>query len=454
MTRSIFAALLFLLFAFVSANNAVADDPKKKEGEEEKPAFKLGKDVEKELLPLFKAIALADRSRATVELSAETLANGRVLNRQKSTYQIASTHPNMFTVYLKQPEKRTRVYCNGKDFIVALAPDAFFRVPEPLNLIDAVFEMPVEMGPYPEAVFALTFAGADPALTMLAGMESVEIVERGMFRGKVPSIQFKGVQDDGVVWNFWISREKEPKPLRLLVDLTTMLRENAQMKMPPGYAYELRFDFLTWRMSGEVDKKLFAYNPPSNATEYESTADYYSKLSGAASQHPLEAYAAPRFNARLLSGRGFTAKSLENRVLVLDFWASWCTPCAEAIPVVADVCKEYANKGVVFLPINVGESPELMQEYIKEQGWKIDPVVDEKMAISKAFKADVIPLTMLVSRTGVIESVHFGFAGTEALEKRLKDDLDVLVVGGKIASAPKKKPEEKQKSSASKQDRK
>jgi thiol-disulfide isomerase/thioredoxin len=463
MTRIRFLTLLALLLTSLFSGGALADDAAngkavgkgkavakskattKKEAAEAQPKFKLSKDVEEALLPFFRSIAKADVSRATVELSAETLDNGSVVDRKKSTYQIASKHPNLFTVYLKQPDQRTRLYCDGKDFFAAVAPDAYFQLPEPLSLFDAVFDMPVPLGPYPEAVFALTFAGADPSLTLLGGMESVEIVDRGKFRGAIPAIHFKGVQDDGVVWDFWISQEKQPKPLRLLVDLTSMLRDNAQMRMAPGVTYELRYDFLTWRVTGTVDDKLFKYSPPKGATEFESLDDYYAMIAEENSKHPLLGKKAPQFEAEFLDGKVIGPKELKDKILVLDFWASWCSPCVEAMPTLQKVCRKFRDKDVVLLAINVGEETDKIKEFVKKQGWNVNVVLDDQMEVSKGFTADVIPLTMLISKAGIVEAMHFGFPGVDALEERLTDELDVLTVGGVIETAS---PEERKKMAA------
>ena len=78
--------------------------------EPRKPEFVLTDDVRDALVPLFSSIAKADVSRATVEMLADTLVGGTVVESQKSTYQIASIHPNQFTVYLKESEQRTRIY--------------------------------------------------------------------------------------------------------------------------------------------------------------------------------------------------------------------------------------------------------------------------------------------------------------------------------------------------------
>ena len=429
-----------------SAEPAVADQEQEKAEADDQPEskFVLTKEVEDAIFPLFEAIATAKKSRATVELSSETLNRGVVVDRQKSTYQIASVAPNQFTVYFKQPEQRIRLYCNGKDFVAAVAPDAFFRLKEPLNLFDAVFDIPIPMGPYPEPVYSLTLAGADPALTFLAAMESVEIVGKKKFRGKVESIQFKGVQDDGVVWNLWVTEGKDPKPLRLLVDLTTMLRENAHMQMPAGVTYELRFDFLTWRITGDVDEKLFTYAAPKNATEYESLEDYYRQLNDVTANHELEGKKTPSFTAELLSGETISSKKLAGKIVVLDFWATWCAPCMDSMPVLQQACKDASSKNVVLLSVNVGEPKEKVEQFVKKQGWKGNIVLDEDMALSKAFKADVIPMTMIISKSGICESIHFGFPGAEPMQQRLKDEFEVLAVGGRIASGDQK-PEAKPK---------
>ena len=457
-----------LCLVLLTSHALSADDPKKGADEKpaaqeqaaenaeepgaEDPAFQISKDVEKVLVPLFKSIATADVSRATVSLSAETLNRGVVVDRQVSTYQIASKHPDKFTVYLKQPEQRTRVYCDGKELHVAVAPDAYFKLDQPMQVFDAVFDMPVPMGPYPEAIFALTFAGADPALTMLAGMESVEIVERTDFRGKIPSVHLKGVQDDGVVWDFWITEGDKPKPLRLLVDLTKMLRDNAKMKMQPGVTYELRCDFLTWRVTGEVDDSLFAYTPPAGAKEYASLDDYYRQMADVAENHPLNGQKVPRFNARLLSGKTLPAKDLQGKILVIDFWATWCKPCIESIPITEKACRESDEDDIVFLAVNVGEEAEKVNEFVKQQKWDLNIVLDEKMEVSKAFKADVIPLRVVVSKDGIAESIHYGYTGPEPLKARLADEFEVLAAGGKIASATpaKAKPASEKKPAAGK----
>ncbi len=311
-----------------------------------------------------------------------------------------------------------------------------FGKSEPISPQQAVVEMPVPMGPYPEPVLALSLAGVDPANSLLTAMKSVELVDRAKLRGEIPAVHFRGVQDDLVSWDLWIAHDnQQPKPLRLLVDLTAMLRGTNQVQMPEGYSYQLRFDFLTWRMSGEVDRKLFQYTPPEGAKEYESLDAYYESIAGVVGEHPLLGRKSPKFQAETLSGEKVSADDFGDQVVVLDFWATWCAPCVAAIPVIKKVTDEFSDKGVVFYAVNVGEEPDQITAFLDKQGWDLDVLVDPETKVSDAFVADAIPQTVVIGKSGVIESVHMGFVDVESLKQRLTDELEVLCQGGKIASA-------------------
>ena len=421
---------------------------KERSGTAQVPEFKIPDDVREVLSPLFSSIVKAKVSRATVEMLSDSLLAGSVVESQKSSYQIASTvDPDQFTIYLKEPERRTRIYCDSKSIAVALAPDAYFRIPEPIGTQQAAIDLPVPMGPYPEPVLSLTLAGVDPAISFVAGMKSLEIVERKNFRGKIPAIHLRGVQADNVSWDFWVTDSKDPKPLRFLVDLTPMLIGSNQVSVPEGFSHQVRYDFLTWRVSGDVDERLFSYVPSEDATEYESINDYYESLSGASSEHPMLGKPAPPFEGLTMAGEKFDSRSLRDKVVVIDFWATWCTPCLNAMPIIKEVTDDYADKGVVFLGLNTGEEPEAIKAFLEKHELDINTILDPDGKIATLFAADAIPQTILVGKTGAVESVHIGFPGEEAMRQRLIDELDVLSVGGQIGSATADMAKEAEKES-------
>ncbi len=265
-------------------------------------------------------------------------------------------------------------------------------------------------------------------------MKSIEVVDKKDFRGNVPSIHLRGVQADAVTWDFWISRGEQPEPLRLLVDLTPMLIAAQDVQVPEGYSYQVRFDFLSWRVTGKVDESLFTYTPSKDAKEYASLEAYYESVAGVVDEHPLLGESAPPFETETLGGKALSGKDLAGKVVVLDFWATWCAPCVASMPVLKEITDEFAEKDVVFLAINTGEEKEKIEEFLKKQKLDVDVLLDPEGKVADAFVVDAIPQTIVMGKDGTIESVHVGFLSDEALKQRLTDELDVLCAGGKIGS--------------------
>lgn len=402
---------------------------------QDKPGFELSQDVQDALTPLFSRVLKADVSRATVELSAETVMGGEVVETAQSVYQIASKYPDQYTVYYKSADDRKRLYSDGENGVVALTPEAFYRLPEVVSCQELATRSEINLGPYPEAVLALTLAGVDPAVTFLGGMKSVEVAGKIKYRGSIDSIHLRGKQNDGVTWDLWVSDEGKPRPLRLLVDLTPMLIATGQVAVPQGYAYSLRYDFKSWRVTGDVDEKLFRYTPPREAVEYESLEDFQKQSSEKLAVHPLLGKSIPDFELKLLDGATIAKEDLKGKVFVLDFWATWCGPCLEAMPVIAKTTKSFADKGVRFYAVNVGESSALVKGFVSEQDWDVPVASDPKGDLIDLFSAKSIPLTLLVAPSGIVEAVHQGFPGEEALQQQFTDELEVLVQGGRIASS-------------------
>ena len=153
------------------------------------------------------------------------------------------------------------------------------------------------------------------------------------------------------------------------------------------------------------------------------------------SDHPLLGKETPKFEGVMIGGEKISAEAFEGKVVVLDFWATWCAPCVASLPLIKQITDEYADKDVLFFALNTGESTEEVEQFLKEKELDLKVILDPEGTIASIFVADAIPQTILIGKNGVIESAHIGFVGEEALRQRLNDELEVLAVGGKIASA-------------------
>ncbi|TWT94357.1 redoxin family protein [Neorhodopirellula pilleata] len=401
----------------------------------DKEAFEASDEVKSILVPLFSQISKADMSRAKVELAVETVMNGEIVSKEESTFQIASKYPASYTIYYKSAEDRMRIFSDGQLSTVAMSPEAFFELPDVLDCQAVVRSSPITLGPYPEPMLALTMAGVDPALTFLSGMNSVDVIGPTKFRGRTDSIRLRGQQDDGVTWDFWVTDDAQHRPLRLLINLTPMLVATGQVRVPQGYELSLRYDFVSWRITGEVDENLFRFSADQEATKYASLEDYNKKKELKLGHHPLLGKSVPAYTLRMLDGSELSSEELKDKIVVLDFWATWCTPCMKAMPVIAKTVNSYADQDVVFFAVNVGENANLVKGFAEEQDWGVDVAVDPQGDMIEALSAKRIPLTLVIGKGGVVEAAHVGYPGPEALAQRFKDELDVLVQGGRIASS-------------------
>jgi peroxiredoxin len=125
------------------------------------------------------------------------------------------------------------------------------------------------------------------------------------------------------------------------------------------------------------------------------------------------------------------------QIVVLDFWATWCAPCVEGLPRVADVVGRFKDRGVTFYAINQEEDADTIGEFLKRKELKIPVLMDPEREVSDEYKAEPIPLTVIIGRDGIVQAVHFGVS-KEAIE-RLEKQLTDLLAGKRLV---KEKPKQ------------
>jgi len=140
-------------------------------------------------------------------------------------------------------------------------------------------------------------------------------------------------------------------------------------------------------------------------------------------------------NGRPIDLKKYIGKS----VVMLDFWATWCGPCVEAMPEVEEVAKQYASKGLVFYAVNAGEDVGAVKKFLQES--KLNPPVamDEKKEIGPMYAVRGIPQTVLIGKDGKVQVVHVGY--NSRLPKLLAKEIDDLLVGKDLATETLSKAE-------------
>lgn len=139
---------------------------------------------------------------------------------------------------------------------------------------------------------------------------------------------------------------------------------------------------------------------------------------------PAEAGAtAPLFTIKTLGGNEISLEKLKGRVVVINFFASWCGPCAYEAPVLQRLYLKYRESGAEFVGLAVQDSVEAASGFVKEHGWTMPVGLDENDAISRAYNVFGVPKTCVVGKDGRIAYEHMGAITEEVLDAEIKKAL-------------------------------
>ncbi len=126
--------------------------------------------------------------------------------------------------------------------------------------------------------------------------------------------------------------------------------------------------------------------------------------------------AAPDFTLSTTSGDPVTLSGLKGRVVVIDFWASWCPPCRAAIPAMQRLHEHYASRGVVVLGINLRESIN-PREFMDSMGASYTVLRDDGR-VAAQYRVKGIPAFRVIDKEGTIVYSGAGFGGRTDAEIR------------------------------------
>lgn len=136
---------------------------------------------------------------------------------------------------------------------------------------------------------------------------------------------------------------------------------------------------------------------------------------------------------KLLTPQGDTLRSSEyvNKVVVLDFWATWCGPCKKQFPVLEEIYKKYqGNDKVAFLIVNStmrGDTFDKASEFIAQTSYDLPFVIDINSETSKKFKVNLIPTIIIIDKEGVIQLIHKGYDESENFYTKFCTQVDFLI---------------------------
>ena len=342
---------------------------------------------------------------------------------------------SMFKLYTRNPAPK-----NFDDIVKAMDPEQ----------ADPADETALMLGQDPGLAFGIMLFSSNALEQMMADASTVSIAGEEKFEG-VDATRIKFRSDESTLMedtmdplanvDLWIARGDKPWILGIRPDLSVMDDMDPMMA-----GMEMTIAFRGWAR-GEQDQAAFDFVPGEDWKKVDNLME--AAMGAAASEaamdglmngeppadmafeepdHPTLGMEAPDFSLKTLrTDETVTLESLRGKVVVLDFWATWCGPCVAGLPTMQKVTDAFKDRGVVFYGIDLRESADKVQSFVDKKKWTFNVLLDKNGDVAKKYNVNGIPHSVVIGKDGKILNVHVGFGGAEALEKQLTEELEAAL---------------------------
>jgi len=143
-------------------------------------------------------------------------------------------------------------------------------------------------------------------------------------------------------------------------------------------------------------------------------------LTVCARAEPVAPVPAPAWKLKDVDGNLVSSEQFKGKVVVLDFWATWCGPCRSEIPGYVNLQKKYGADGLAFVGVSVDEDgPEVVRKFIKEHGINYTIVMADDKVVEAYAPIEGYPTTFIIDRAGMIRDRKLGSRPTAEYEKEI-----------------------------------
>jgi len=118
---------------------------------------------------------------------------------------------------------------------------------------------------------------------------------------------------------------------------------------------------------------------------------------------------APDFVSKSDSGRNVRLRELRGQVVLINFWASWCSPCRQELPLLNKIYTQYRAAGFTLLAVNVDDNRKDADAMLKRLNLRFPTLFDGGKNVAKLYGVDTMPATLVVDRDGRVRYVHRGY---------------------------------------------
>src|SRR3984893_12214970 len=128
---------------------------------------------------------------------------------------------------------------------------------------------------------------------------------------------------------------------------------------------------------------------------------------------------APRFRAKTTAGDQFNNASVKGKVVLFEFWTTWCQYCEAEAELVDDIAKEFSGKGLIVLAVDVLEPDKKVKQYLIDHPRTVPIVLTKDTNLAAMYNAQSYPIYVVIDRDGNIAGEQRGAAGEGSLRRLL-----------------------------------
>ena len=343
--------------------------------------------------------------------------------REFGVFSVAK--PNRIAFVAKKGLFSPTVICDGAFTTTYLPPNLqYLNRPAPKKL-DELFTFGVEAGSFLRSALPIAQAltANKPYDVLVKGINKGEYLGQETLRD-TPCHHFKLTQRD-IDWEFWVADGAKPVIYKIQPDLTRMLAQSRRATPNAEQEQVMQsWELVDWQENVDFPASRFRFTVPAGA----KAVDKFTRAGAAG--HPLVGTQAPDFKMALLEGGQVDFLRLKGKkVIILDFWATWCGPCRSAMPIIDDVARQYQDRQVALYTVNATDPPEKIRQFMQEAGIKAAVALDKDHSVFRDYGVEGIPHTVIIGKDGIIRRVHVGLA-KDLREKLFKDLAEIVGLKG------------------------
>lgn len=134
---------------------------------------------------------------------------------------------------------------------------------------------------------------------------------------------------------------------------------------------------------------------------------------------------APQFNLASRDGKDVSLTQYHGQVVMINFWASWCGPCRQEMPLLESIYKKYNKLGFTLLGVNVEPDSKAAEDWLKATPVSFPILFDKDSKVSKLYDVAGMPSTVIIDRAGKVRVLHRGYKPGD--ENEYMDSIRTLV---------------------------